>query len=90
MQGLVPRRADREFAELICADDRWLRDEFDALIAASFGGPPTRLRPPAPPWTPPTGRPWRHSLFPSPRAVPAAAPGVGAGYLMRRERAPPE
>ncbi len=33
-------RVDGEFAELICADDQWLREAFDALIAASYGPPP--------------------------------------------------
>ena len=34
------RDADTAFAELIYADAQWLREEFDALIAASFGQPP--------------------------------------------------
>ncbi|TDE38704.1 hypothetical protein [Actinomadura sp. 6K520] len=91
MQRLVPRRVDREFAELICADEQWLRDEFDALVAASFGGPPTRPGPPAPPWTPPAGRPWRYLpfSFPAPPAVRRAARPAGSGLPMRRQRSPP-
>ena len=33
---LATRDADTAFAELICADAQWLREEFDALISASF------------------------------------------------------
>ncbi|MBB3725327.1 hypothetical protein [Nonomuraea dietziae] len=55
MQDLATRRVDGEFAELICADDQWLRETFDALIAASYGPPPAGPWPPAPPRTPPTG-----------------------------------
>jgi hypothetical protein len=40
------------FADLICADPEWLRDEFDALVSASFGQPPAPP-PPAPPQVPP-------------------------------------
>jgi hypothetical protein len=36
------RDADTAFAELIRADAQWLREEFDALIAASFSQPPPR------------------------------------------------
>ena len=32
---LATREADTAFAELICADAQWLREEFDALISAS-------------------------------------------------------
>ena len=39
---LATREADTAFAELICADAQWLREEFDALIAASFSQPPRR------------------------------------------------
>jgi len=45
---LATRDADAMFAELICADAQWLREEFDALIAASFRQPPA-APPPAPP-----------------------------------------
>jgi hypothetical protein len=40
------------FADLICADPESLRDEFDALVSASFGQPPSPP-PPAPPQVPP-------------------------------------
>ena len=45
---LATREADTAFAELICADAQWLREEFDALVSASFGQPPA-APPPAPP-----------------------------------------
>ena len=32
---LATREADTAFAELICADAQWLREEFDALVSAS-------------------------------------------------------
>jgi hypothetical protein len=85
---LVTRDADTVFAELICADAQWLREEFDALISASFGQPPA-APPPAPPRVPPPrghtspGRqhlPWHH--FP-------AVPYRVAGPEHRRQRAPP-
>jgi hypothetical protein len=39
--------AEDRFADLVCADDQWLREEFDALIEAGFGGPPPPSGPPA-------------------------------------------
>ena len=67
---LATRDADTAFAELICADAQWLREEFDALVAASFGEPPAAL-PPAPPRVPPRRRPpapprWRQPIASSP------------------------
>ncbi|GAA2390307.1 hypothetical protein GCM10010404_54430 [Nonomuraea africana] len=88
MQDLATRRVDGEFAELICADDQWLRDTFDALIAASYGPPPARPGPPAPPRTPPSwpsGRPlhtWCQKRTPD--GVPLVKPP-----RIRRGRAPP-
>ena len=76
------------FAELICADAQWLREEFDALIAASFGQPPA-APPPAPPRvSPPGGRPGppgRHRLRPG--APAATSPLTPPGQ--RRQRSPP-
>ena len=80
--------ADAAFADLICADPQWLDAEFDALIAASFGGPPAQP-PPAPPRVPPhpgsTPPPSRDPASgPATAASPAAA-GPGQG----RQRSPP-
>jgi hypothetical protein len=92
MQGTaptwVPRRVGREFAELICADDQWLREEFDALIAASYGAPPAWPGPPAPPDTPPTGRPWRYEVPAAPDRLSDRDPAA-AGSGIRRQRSPP-
>jgi hypothetical protein len=49
---LATYEAETTFAGLICADPEWLRDEFDALVSASFGQPPAPP-PPAPPQVPP-------------------------------------
>ena len=85
---LATREADTAFAELICADAQWLREEFDALISASFGQPPA-APPPAPPRVPSspgrTGPPSQHRPRPCLRAVtlPVNTPGH------RRQRSPP-
>jgi hypothetical protein len=49
---LATYEAETAFADLISADSEWLRDEFDALVSASFGQPPAPP-PPAPPQVPP-------------------------------------
>jgi hypothetical protein len=85
---LATRDAQLAFADLICADAQWLREEFDALIAASFDQPPA-TPPPAPPRVPP------HRHHPGPPArryrrlsCPAMTPPVTApGH--RRQRSPP-
>jgi hypothetical protein len=81
---LATDEAETAFADLICVDPEWLRDEFDALVSASFGQPPAPP-PPAPPEVPPDDGDWR----PPPRPNPDlswlsayAAPG------RRRERPP--
>lgn len=85
---LVTREADAAFAELICADPQWLREEFDALIAASFGQPPA-APPPAPPWVSPphsgAGRPGQLPLQADPTACPF--PAALRGHC--RQRSPP-
>jgi hypothetical protein len=84
---LDTRDADTVFAELICADAQWLREEFDALIAASFSQPPA-APPPAPPRVPPHRRPgpphwWRPRPRPPAIIFPVTAP------RHRRQRSPP-
>lgn len=49
---LATYEAETAFADLICADPEWLRDEFDALVSGFFGQPPAPP-PPAPPQVPP-------------------------------------
>jgi hypothetical protein len=82
------RDAELAFADLICADAQWLREEFAALIAASFDPPPA-APPPAPPRVPPhrhhPGPPaWRH---PGP-SCPAMTPPITTP-CNRRQRSPP-
>ncbi|GAA0231524.1 hypothetical protein GCM10009527_030100 [Actinomadura nitritigenes] len=92
MRGMArtwaPRRDVREFAELVYADEQWLRDEFDALVAANYGTPPARPGPPAPPDTPPTGRPWRYLVPMVPERLSDRGP-TAAGRGIRRQRSPP-
>jgi hypothetical protein len=39
--GGVTRAAEHdEFLALVCADEEWLRAEFDAIVAAEWPGPP--------------------------------------------------
>jgi hypothetical protein len=86
--NLATREADTAFAELICADAQWLREEFDALIAASFSQPPA-APPPAPPRVPPLpGHTNPGSQYwPLPR--PPADPATIAMPEHRRQRSPP-
>jgi hypothetical protein len=85
---LATRDTGTAFAELICADAQWLREEFDALIAASFSQPPA-APPPAPPRVPPppgrTNHPGRRRPQPGPPGInrPVTTPG------QRRQRSPP-
>ena len=81
------READATFADLICADEQWLREEFDALISASFGEPPAPP-PPAPPRVPPRpGHPCPPSWRPAPGPVAATFPAARAAD--GRQRSPP-
>lgn len=75
------------FAELVCADEAWLRAEFDAIITANFGVFP-----------PPLARPRPGSAGPrQPGRTPRAAatgdrPVAGVVSAMRgghRQRSPP-
>ena len=87
MPSLCTRQVGAAFAELICADEQWLRDEFDALIAANYRPPSP---PPAPPCTPP---------HPPRRLAPATGPAPGPGRPQadssrpgarrQRQRSPP-
>ena len=68
---LATRDADMAFAELICADAQWLRQEFDALISSSFASPP------------PLRRPRRHGSRRT-AATRARHAGVGHGSVPRQ------
>jgi len=50
--ALSAREAGAAFADVVYADQQWVDAEFDALISASFSGPPAPP-PPAPPRGPP-------------------------------------
>lgn len=82
---LPVREVGDEFADLVYADPQWLREEFDALIAASFSRPPAvpPLAPPGIPprnsWRPPSGQASEH--FPAGRAW--------AREHAHRQRSPP-
>ena len=79
---------DRAFLELICADDDLLRAEFDAIVAASWVGPPDRPRPVPTPRPPAPAAPmgqWLRAKVPTTPPVPT---GPGDGQR-RRERSPP-
>jgi hypothetical protein len=82
------RDADTAFAELIYADAQWLREEFDALIAASFGQPPA-APPPAPPRVPPHRRPPVPPRWRQPQIHPTATSGRVTVPGQRRPRSPP-
>ena len=85
---LSTRAADAAFADLICTDPQWLREEFDALISASFSEPPAPPPPPAPPRVPPRpGPPPPPSRRPAPG--PAVTTGPAAAPQYRRQRSPP-
>ena len=81
------RETDAAFTDLICADPQWVREEFDALISASFGEPPAPP-PPAPPRVPPRpGHPCPPSWRPAPGPVATTFPVAGPAH--GRQRSPP-
>jgi len=85
---LATRAADTEFADLICADPQWLREEFDALIAASFGCPPAPP-PPAPPKVPPRRGPRYPPSGPWADQPPEGRTGPHTEHRHNRQRSPP-
>ncbi|MGI8529762.1 MAG: hypothetical protein ACR2KO_09815 [Geodermatophilaceae bacterium] len=80
------RLVEEMFLDLLCSDEEWLRAEFDAIIAAGWGGPRTArpLRPASPTPSPPRchSRPEVAADTPA----PGRCPGVG-GWA--RQRSPP-
>jgi len=93
LRGPTCRTADRldastlkdELLDLVCADEQWVRTEFDAIIAAEW---PTR---PAPPLAPVVSRPRLTPPRPARAVTPAPRPGSGESTLerWRRQRSPP-
>ena len=50
----APRRAAAEFVDLLVSDDEWVRQEFEALVEAGWGGDaPVRPASIQGPWWPP-------------------------------------
>ncbi|HEY1914438.1 MAG TPA: hypothetical protein VGH27_02580 [Streptosporangiaceae bacterium] len=86
MHDARTRQAGATFAELICADDQWLHDEFDALIAANYQPPGRPV--PAPPRTPPLP-PHRRGTAPLPAAGTWGRGTITTRGSTRRQRAPP-
>jgi hypothetical protein len=85
---LATRDAQLAFADLICADAQWLREEFNAVIAASFGQPPA-TPPPAPPRVPPHRH---HPVPPAGRYPRLSGPAMTLPITTpghRRQRSPP-
>jgi hypothetical protein len=90
MGDLTTCELDAKFAELVYADPDWLRNEFDALISANFGVPPTWQRPPAPPCVPPQGSPAGPPTRLGSDARTAAPCAFIALRVRRRQRSPPQ
>jgi hypothetical protein len=86
--NLATRELDTAFADVICADPQWLREEFDELISASFSQPPAPPRP-APPQVPPCGGPRRPPSRRRPGVHLARVASARAAQGRRRQRSPP-
>jgi hypothetical protein len=85
---LTTCEAGAAFADVVYADQQWVDAEFDALISASFGEPPSPPPPPAPPRVPP-----RHGIPPPPSRRPPPGPAAitcpATGPVHGRQRSPP-
>jgi hypothetical protein len=57
---MATRTLDEEFLALVCEDDDMVRAEFDEIISANWGEPPS----PAPPRRPVPSTPYRDVLHP--------------------------
>jgi hypothetical protein len=82
----APAAAASELAELICADDDFVRAEFAAIVAAEWGSPPPSRPAPRPPG-PDRRRPTRGPVA----AAEPCSPGRAgpANTLLERQRSPP-
>ncbi|MFK5635223.1 MULTISPECIES: hypothetical protein [unclassified Ornithinimicrobium] len=80
---LVRVARDEDFWDLVCADEDWLRAEFDAIIASGF-----RDRPGRPVLPRPAPRPRPGVLHASPRQ-PDTLGGWGPEPQVARQRSPP-
>jgi hypothetical protein len=88
-EGIAGIDTDEAFFELVCADDDLLRAEFEAIVAASWVGPPDRPTPvPSP--RPPGPRPAMVKLPPTAHLLLTEPEPSGPGDGQRgRERSPP-
>jgi hypothetical protein len=75
-----------EFADLLVADDEWVRREFDAIVAAGWGG----VVPPCP--APSQGAHWprRPGYDVRPTPVERLRGPVTVGSAQAHERGPPD
>lgn len=80
---LRPTSVTSAFTELLCADESWLRAEFDEIVAANFDVPPTL---PPRPRSPSSGP--RRTGFP-PRPGGDAVGGMPSRRPRYRQRSPP-
>ncbi|GAA5104576.1 hypothetical protein [Haloechinothrix salitolerans] len=86
---VAPVEATQErFLRLLCADPVWLRDEFDAIVAANFGEPAERDSTP-PTRTPSRREPERIRTSPLWATEPSPTPVHVPAELLARQRSPP-
>ena len=83
----VPRSVDEELLELVCADEEFLRAEFDAIIAEEWPTNPPTADPPGAAPAPAPRQGWRPAPldFRAGRGQPRH-PGIGG---WSRQRSPP-
>lgn len=80
---LVEVSADEEFWNLVCADDDWLRAEFEAIVSSGFADRQARPRPSG---SSPRGLPG--ASVPS-RWEPGRPRGLRPAPRVARQRSPP-
>jgi hypothetical protein len=82
----MPTTWAAEFVDVLCADDEWVRAEFEAIVAAEADSPPPteRDREVDPERPGPHSSPHNTRLATLPRSQPES----GTGHWMR-ERSPP-
>jgi len=84
--GSTARSLDEELVDLVCADEQWLREEFDAIVAREWAAEP-------PAATPRDAAPRPDQASPRPAtgdsAPPRRRPRRPAVGRWRRERSPP-
>ena len=89
MTGELLESTDEAFLELLCADDDLVRSEFEAIVAASWVGPPHRPTPVPSPRPPAAVTPQGNWLSPRPIVATAPVPSGPGDGQRGRERSPP-